>query len=334
MHVLIPFAVCRDPTSQQVLSDLRLPHLAQLLTRLSPQALDVADEVSPTLPHERVLGRALGLPPGPQIPLAAWQAGASGHAGLEASGAAWAYVTPCHWNLGQSQITLDAPQVLALSEGESRALLAAMQPYFEEDGITLVYENPARWLAHGEVFRSLVSASPERVVGCGDIKPWMPADPLLRRLQNEMQMLLYTHPVNEARTEQRAYPVNSFWVSCSGALTSEPGEPFDPSASSGQAKLSARGKSLTPNLVTPFDLMHAALQQDWLTWGQAWAQLDATVCADLLRELDQDGPPERATLTLCGERSAQTYTAAKRSLGYKIMSLFGPKPTAIMRNQL
>ncbi len=350
MHVLIPFAVARDPAAQQVLSGLQLPHLVQLLARLSPMSLDTADEDSLTLPHERALARALGLPIGPQIPLAAWQARTSTHA--QSNTQAWAFVTPCYWNLGQAQITLDPPQVLALTEAESRALLAAMQPYFEEDGITLVYESPARWLAHGEVFRTLATASPERVVGQGDIKPWMPAAPTLRRLQNEMQMLLYTHPVNEARTERGAYPVNSFWVSGSGALTapittsfsaeihpfglslSKPGEPFDPSASSGQAKLRANGKSLTPTLVAPLELMHAALQHDWLTWGQAWTQLDATVCADLLRALDQNGPPERATLTLCGERSAQTYTAAKRSLGQKIISLFGPKPIEIMRNQL
>jgi hypothetical protein len=314
MHVLIPFAVCRDPAAQQMLSSLRLPHLAQLLTHLSPQALDVADEASPTLPHERVLARALGLPQGPQIPLAAWQAGASGHAGLEANGVAWTFITPCHWNLGQAQITLDPPQALALNETESRALLRAMQPYFEEDGITLVYDTPARWLAHGEVFRTLVSASPERVVGRGDIKPWMPAAPTLRRLQNEMQMLLYTHPVNEARAERGAYPVNSFWVSGSGALATPISETTLP--------------------LMPLQLMEAALQQDWHAWGQAWKTLDATVCADVLRAMEQGGPPECAILTLCGERSAQTYTAAPQSFLQKMRHLFGPKPMNHLHNKL
>ncbi len=314
MHVLIPFAVCRDPAAQQVLRELRLPYLAQLLARLSPISLDNADEDSPALPHERALARIFGLPSGPQIPMAAWQAASSG---LEASTQAWAFITPCHWNLGQAQITLDPPQVLALDEAESRALLAAMSPYFDEDGITLAYESPARWLAQGEVFRTLATASPERVVGQGDIKPWMPAAPTLRRLQNEMQMLLYTHPVNEARAERGAYPVNSFWVSGSGALT---------------ASISATAPPLMP--LMPLQLMHAALQQDWITWGQVWAQLDATVCADLLRAVEKTGPMERATLTLCGERSAQTYTAAPRSLQHRIFNILGPKPIEIMRKQL
>ena len=39
----------------------------------------------------------------------------------------------------------------------------------------------------------------DRVVG-RDIQNSMPAVPALRRLQNEMQMLLYTHPVNDDGT--------------------------------------------------------------------------------------------------------------------------------------
>ena len=314
MHVLIPFAVCRDPAAQQTLSGLQLPHLTQLLARLTPLAPDVAEEDDLTLPHERALARVLGLPSGPQIPLAAWQASVKG---LEVNTQAWAFITPCHWNLGQAQITLDPPQLLALDAAESRALLSAMQPYFEEDGITLTYDAPERWLAQGEVFRTLASAAPERVVGRGDIKAWMPASPVLRRLQNEMQMLLYTHPVNETRVERRAYPVNSFWISGSGALPT-------------------RINVTAPPLI-PLQLMHAALQQDWPAWGQAWEQLDATVCADLLRLLDQkgpSGPSERATLTLCGEQSAQTYIAVPRSLLRKVLNIFHPDSMKKMRAQL
>ena len=40
----------------------------------------------------------------------------------------------------------------------------------------------------------------------------------LTRLQNEMQMLLYTHPFNDVRDSQRKLPVNSFWISGTGDL--------------------------------------------------------------------------------------------------------------------
>ena len=98
-------------------------------------------------------------------------------------------------------------------------LLAAMEPYFAEDGITLTYQAPLRWLARGELFRTLPTASLDRVIG-QTIDRWMPAGDAgrsLRRLQQEMQMLLYTLPLNDARQRGGLLPVNSFWASGSGA---------------------------------------------------------------------------------------------------------------------
>ena len=80
-----------------------------------------------------------------------------------------------------------------------------MQPYFEQDGIALEYDAPTLWLAHGELFRDLATASLDRVVG-RTIDDWMPRAPearTLRRLQQEMQMLLYTHAVNERARARR-----------------------------------------------------------------------------------------------------------------------------------
>ena len=202
MHLLIPFAACSDPASRRRLRELHLPHLEKLISRLSPQPLDSGTLDSPAMPHERVLAQALGLPATAQIPWAAWQAHALGH---DIANSAWAFITPCHWQIDQAQVTLIDPQALALQEDESRALLLAMRPYFEEDGISLIFDGAARWLACGELFRDLASASLQRVVG-RDLKPWMPASSKLRRLQNEMQMLLYTHPVNDARSERRTAP--------------------------------------------------------------------------------------------------------------------------------
>jgi hypothetical protein len=295
MHLLIPFAACSEPACRPLLSGLRLPHLTQALTRLSPQPMAHVSEEAPALPHEVALARALGLPDAGAIPWAAWQAQGLG---LDAQ-RAWAFITPCHWQIGQGRVSLDHPDALALQEDESRALLAAMQPYFEEDGISLIYEKPDRWLARGEVFRDLVSASLERVIG-RDLAPWLPASPTLRRLQNEMQMLLYTHPVNEARSERGTVPVNSFWLSGSGALATPPVAP-------------------TTAPVMPQQLRHAALRSDWAAWRDAWQQLDATEGAALLAALSQG---HTVTLTLCGERASQSFTPAPRGLLRRLTGLW------------
>jgi hypothetical protein len=54
----------------------------------------------------------------------------------------------------------------------------------------------------------------------------------------------------------------------------------------------------------PHYLRDAALRADWAAWADAWRLLDNGECARLLRELDAGRP---CTLTLCGERSAQTF---------------------------
>jgi len=285
MHVLIPYALSDDPAARDALRTLQLPHLQRLLQRLSPRIAAELPEDSPVSAHERAQAQAQGLDP--QAP--AWAALRAHELGLAGAGEqAWAFLTPSHWALGQARVTLRDPQALDLREHESRALLAAMQPYFAEDGITLHYEQPLRWLAQGEPLRDVVSAAPERVIG-RDVAPWLPASPLLRRLQNEMQMLLYTHAVTEARAQRGALAVNSFWLSGSGVLTSRPA---------------------AAQLQVLDDLMPPALQGDWAAWAQAWAALDARL-QPLQQALDAG---QDVTLTLCSELTARHYTPAPRKL--------------------
>lgn len=299
MHLLIPFAACQDPASHQALRGLPLPHLQQVLARLTPLPPEHGTDEAPALPHEYAQARAIGLGQRDPLPWAAWQAH---QLGLDAT-QGWAFITPCHWQVGQARVTLNHPAALALQEDESRALLAAMQPYFAEDRITLVFEKADRWLARGEVFRDLVTASLERVIG-RDIAPWLPPAPSLRRLQNEMQMLLYPHPVNEARSQRGALPVNSFWLSGSGSLTAPPAPAMQPP-------------------LAPQQLAEAALRGDWAAWREAWQHIDATQGASLLAEQKQGHP---VTLTLCGERASQTFTTTPRGLLRRLTGLW-QRPT-------
>ncbi len=316
MHLLIPYASCSSEPCRQTLANLALPRLQRLLQRLSLTATDAGDDYTLSPPHERALARACGLPvEDGKIPWAAWQAASTpanpGHQ-------AWALITPCHWQVGADHVTLGDPNALQLQEQESLALLDAMRPFFEEDGMALSYAAATRWLARGELFRNLATASLDRVLG-RPIDAWMPEAPQarpLRRLQNEMQMLLYTHPVNDARAQRGLPPVNSFWVSGTGALPSPPPSP------------SGRGGN---SPVVPDTLREAALRGNWPAWAQSWQQLDATEIERLLAALDEQGA---ATLTLCGERSACTYEARPQSLWRRISNPLGRKPLSFFLEQL
>ena len=312
MHLLIPFAFASSEGCRQALSTLKLPQLEKLLSRLTPEPLDLGDEFSLSPPHERALAHARKLPlQDGLIPWAALRA----HEMDEASGA-WGFITPCHWQLGTHHVTMSGQELPDFSMDESKTLLSAMRPYFEEDGVNLHYDQPNRWLARGELFDDLATASLDRVVG-RNLEHWMPraanAAPL-RRLQNEMQMLLYTHPVNDARAARGVPVVNSFWLSGTGALP----RPWPRAAAE-------------PPLVVVNTLRAAALNDDWAAWARAWQQLDATECAALLVALDRGALGQ---LTLCGERNAQTFTMRPQTYLKRFMNLFGTRPSNTLLEQL
>ena len=321
-HLLIPFAVCSAeawlPTMKALPRD-STRHLGQLLQGMKLVHTDAGNmhdlhTLSP--PHEWALARAQGLvtaeTPDGLIPWAAKDA--TEH--LHADGSkAWAWITPCHWAMGREHATLADPTALALREDESRALLAAMQPYFETDGITLHYLRPERWLAEGEMFRNLPAASLDRVLG-RNVDAWLPdakSARTLRRLQNEMQMLLYTHPLNDERAAQRQLPVNSFWLSGTGALPA--------------SKISV----IKSEISIPRSLAQAVFNDDWAEYAKAWAALDAGEVAQLLA---RQRAGETVRLTLCGERDAQTLESSRIGLFTKISSLLSPKPIWYGREQL
>lgn len=313
VHLLIPFASSTADGCVQALRGLALPQLEKLLARMAWVRTDAGDDQSLSMPHERVLARECGLPGGDGlIPWAAWQVRQAGH---DPGDAAWARVTPCHWRVATDHVLMSHPQDLQLDAGDSQSLLAAMQPYFAQDGITLEYEAPTLWLAYGDAFRDLPTASLDRVVG-QRIDPWMPrtagAGPL-RRLQQEMQMLLYTHEVNEERVRGGLLPVNSFWVSGTGALPAD--REFAP----------------PPGLQVIHYLRDAGLLGDWRGWSAAWQQADSKECARLLGVLDKGGT---VTLTLCGERSAQTWsTAGSGGIMRRVSGLFNrPRAAALLES--
>jgi len=311
-QLIIACAASREGGGAEALQGLRLPHLEQLLGRLQMGEAAAVDADSPDMPHERAMARALGLRAGSGH--APWAALALCQRGIDPGDQAWAWITPCHWQIGMDHVLLQDPAALQLQGDEAAALLAAMAPYFAEDGLQLQGDDaradgePVRWLACGEALRDLPTASLDRVIG-RDIGPWLPhSDRVrpLRRLQSEMQMLLYNHPVNDARLAQRRVPVNAFWISGAGALD----EPA--SALPAPPTLELRLKS-------------AALQHDWPRWRAAWQAVDDSACAALLAR-QRAGHPVR--LSLCGDQGWRSWQGTPSGLFHRISHFFGTQPAS------
>ena len=312
-HLLIPFASSGDPGCVDARRDLELPMLEKLLARLQPAQADEGEERMLSMPYERVLAREMGLgAPDGCIP---WAAQALAQAGRDPGNEAWAWITPCYWQVGRDNIVMTPPQQLELSGEESQALVAAMQPWFEQDGIVLEYSAPTLWLARGGIFRGFASASLDRVIG-HDIGPWLAQGDharSIRRLQQEMQMLLYTHAVNDERAAAGQLPVNSFWVSGTGAL---------PASHNAHAPA---GLQIT------YDLRDAAMRGDWRAWASSWRQIDVQQCKRLLLVLEKG---EHVSVTLCGERSARTFSGTGGGFFGKLAATLKPRRIAAVLDSL
>lgn len=307
MHLIVPFAGVASEAGRQALHDLPLPNLQRLLSRLQPGEPDSADELSLSPPHERALARALGWPvTDGHLPFAAQEADALRLPA--ATSMAWAWLTPVHLHVGTEQFTMTDPASLQLDEAASREVLDAVRELLESEGFTLHWAAAQRWLATHPMFDELATASLDRVVG-RNVDPWLPdqrAARLLRRLQNEVQMLLYTHPLNDRREAAGLPTVNSFWASASGRLPAQ-------AASGGAPLVDAR-------------LRGPALGEDWVAWREAWAQLDAQALGPL-------AAAAQPTLTLAGERSALTFTAQPQGLWQRLSSSFKrPAPAAVLES--
>jgi hypothetical protein len=303
-HLIVPFAQSAGDGWLEAVTALELKNLSQLLRGMKLVDTDAgqADSLSP--PHERVLAKDLGLTTSDG--LIPWAA-------LEAKGApdqAWAFVTPCHWAMGREHATLTDPATLDLNEVDSRTLLAAMQPYFATEGITLHYLQPTRWLAVGDVFASLPTASLDRVLG-RNVDRWLPPSRQIKLLQNEMQMLLYTHAVNEERAAKGQRSVNSFWVSGSGVLTET--------------------AAANPHINITRSLAASAFANDWAAYAAAWTKLNAT---DIEPLLAQQNSGKTVRLSLCGESNAMTFGSTQHDIFTKIKSALSPQPLINVLKQL
>ena len=329
MHLIIPFASISSDASSEASTKfqhhLKLPYLRQLLDLLTLVNIDIGMEESFSPPHERALARLQGLLVADGlIPWAAQKAAGLGLLG--ATSLTWSFVTLCHGTVGNGSMTMEDPAQLQVTDTESRQLLADMRPYFAEDGLTLHYSEPTLWLCSGEPLGGVRTASLDRVIG-QDLATWQPAQggaAKLRRLQNEMQMLLYTHTVNDARSRARTAVINSIWLH-------------------GTGELAKAGVKVSTDIKMPRSLGDAALKEDWQAWAAAWEQLDATACADLLKRVKAgESAGEPVTLTLCGKRSALMYelrpkSAIKTAIGRlkaDFRGVLGLQPAYLLHKQL
>lgn len=334
----LPFALPPSELAPDLQRALDLPALAALLSRTAAERRETTDTGARTLPYEAWLARALGLqdatvagprtaPPGAgalsveqSAPLAA--AALAGFDAAQADGH-WFIVHPIHVQMARTHLTLADPRQLRLDEADARALYESARPYFEELGKPLLYGDAGTWFMRADDWQGLRTASPDCVTGM-NLSDWMPEGDnaiAFRKLQNEIQMLWYEHPVNEARQARGLPPVNSFWL-WGGAAAGRPAA--GPAVIAGQPWL----RAISPPALrdATFDtllaqggphpqavlgqLIEPAIAGEWSSWLDAMQQLEQQWFAPLLAAL-HSGRVTRATLVLSHRHTSIAYTTSK-----------------------
>ncbi|WP_409267513.1 hypothetical protein [Massilia sp. BHUDP2] len=275
---------------------LQTPALAALLSRTSAFDRQAALDTARALPHEQWLARTLGLSP---EGLPAFAAAAMRGFGLDPAGGTWYIVNPAHIQIARSHSMMADLRHLGLGEDDSRALYEAARPLCEEIGHALLYGDAQTWFLRADDWTGIEAATPDTVVGM-DLSDFVPRGKQalpLRRLQNEVQMLWHTHPVNAAREARRLPGVNSFWLwgaagdatRAAGRVASigVPGWVRGLSSESIGSLDSLDGALAQDGLLVVGILADAAIASDWGTWVQQVQHLEQKLFAPLHAALVQ-----------------------------------------------
>lgn len=316
--LVLPFALPVPEFAPDLVRALQAPSLAALLSRTSARRMLPPDDAVRALPHEQWLARALGLDAGGRPAFA----GAAMRAyGLDPAGGTWFIVNPVHIEIARTHLMMGDPQGLGLPDADSRALFDAARPYVEEAGHALLYGDAQTWFLRADDWAELDTATPEAALGM-DLTDWMPSGAraaAFRRLQNEIQILWHTHPVNAAREARRQPAVNAFWPwgasAPDGASSPLPRLAAVDTASwlarlagdspSDLAQFAARADGdaiLVCGSVAPY-----ALAADWGGWVAAMGQLEAGLFAPILDSL-KTGRVRRLRLVLSHRDALAEFT--------------------------
>lgn len=210
-----------------------------------------------------------------------------------------AIASPMSAVLGLTDLTpLDCDQ-LQLTADDARSLCSACDAHLSPEGVRFSFVDAQHWLVCIDTAVSVLTERPQWMTG-EPLRPNLPRGSDARRVErwmNELQMLLYTHPVNVAREDRGLPPINVIWLWAFSALAEvTPVVRSAPSTDSGvNAALtpnSVRGDlstgsrvnaELTPNSVrgelveprngvtTIDDFARAFRAGDLAAWQQAWS---------------------------------------------------------------
>lgn len=239
--------------------------------------------------------------------------------GLDTAGRHWLFADPVNLRIDRDRALLADAGVMRIALDEAEALTAALSRHFSGEDWRFHAPAPGRWYVSLPAPLPVEPAPLPDVIGdnMDEHLPHGEAGLVLGRMLNEAQMLLFTHPVNEAREARGEARINSVWLWGGGeAPPPLPSLPLcaDPVLCQNLAR--AAGLALEPaprtfaawsaqgagqdGWVLTDRLLGAAQYRDAWGWREAVAELEQDWFAPLLLAL-RTGRLDRLTLLSHGD---------------------------------
>lgn len=140
--------------------------------------------------------------------------------GLPPDDQTWLCADPVHLHVERDHLQLIDDHHFALNADEARQLVQAINAHFASDALQVDMLAPTRWVMRIAPEKAPVATPLWRVAG-KSIFEHLPAPAGgidWKALGNEIQMLLFNHPVNEARVMRGELPISGLWFWGAGPL--------------------------------------------------------------------------------------------------------------------
>lgn len=203
MLLLIPHLFPSLRLLETALQNFRLPALEILLARGTIHA-------TPAEGTEAALCQALGIVRQQDWPVAAMTLASEGR---PPGNAYWLRADPVHFRVMRDRLVLTDSRTLNLLPEEADTLAAAIADHFG-DALRPMPLDPHRWYIETP-HPPRLTTTPLSIATGRDIDRLQPQGDdaqRFRSLSNELQMLLFAHPINQAREARGDLAVNSLWL--------------------------------------------------------------------------------------------------------------------------
>lgn len=317
-HFVVPDLFLPQEIASKVCAGMQLPALEKILSRANAWPLQPTTLESWLCDTFGVAGEAVA-----PVTLRA--------DGVEPGAHYWLRADPVNLRLMHDQLILQP--ALPVSEDEAAQMCRALNEHFAADGLHFVAPHPQRWYLRLDSDPQ-VSTFPVSQVAGRNIRDYLPQGGEALRwhgVLNEIQMLLFAHPLNEAREQRGEWEINGLWLWGGGVAGEALQRPANRmctdsalaaafAATAGIRYASLPGEECITRCVeggqgtvlAVWDGLRAALQyDDFGGWRESLQRLEQTLLSPMLQALGS-GLVEKFTLDVLQEQTSARFVLTRR----------------------